>query len=98
MTYQCTASTRWAVDIRGIALVNQATGTTRFLKYPQAAIWDLIARNYPYAHTIRMLQAITTLQEAEVQAILRESLDTWVKNGFLRNTRKKKNKKVTLKK
>ncbi len=83
MAYQCAASTRWAVDIRGIALANQETGVTCFLKYPQAAIWDLIARNYPYAHIIRMLEAITLRQEAEVLAILRESLDTWVKNGFL---------------
>ena len=83
MTYECADSTRWAVETRGIALVNQETEATCFLKYPQAAIWDLIARNYPYTSIIRMLQAITSLQEAEVQAILLKSLDTWVKAGFL---------------
>jgi hypothetical protein len=83
MTYQCTASTRWTIETHGIALVNQETGTTCFLKYPQAAIWDLIARNYPYPRIIRMLQAITSLQKEEVQTMLRKSLDMWVKNGFL---------------
>ena len=86
ITYQCAPHTKWAVDIRGILLMNEESGTVCLLLYPQAAIWDVISRGYSYAQTVRMVCAITSLQADEVEKLLVKSLEAWTRAGFLIKT------------
>ena len=82
-TYQCTPHTKWAVEMYGIFLINEKTGTSSSLGYPQAAIWDLLTRNYSYPEMLRLLCRITTLQTNEAEKLLAESLEKWINSGFL---------------
>ena len=71
------------MKLHGILLVNEGTGITCSLGYPQAAIWDVITRGYAYEQAVQMLTAITSLHVEEVKKLLFESLAAWVNAGFL---------------
>jgi hypothetical protein len=81
--YQCASSTKWAVEIHGIILINEKTGNVCSLGYPQAAIWDLISRGYADEQFVNMVCAITSLQTSEAQRLIVENLENWLAAGFL---------------
>ncbi len=83
IAYQCAPSVRWAVEMYGIFLINEHTGRSGFLGYPQAALWDLMTRNYSYAQTLRVFQAITSLQVNDAERLIMETLEEWTRSGFL---------------
>jgi hypothetical protein len=83
-TYRCAPFTKWAVELDGILVINKESGATNFLKYPQAAIWDLLTREYSYEHIVDMVSAITSLQEDEVNTLIAACLAEWAQTGFLR--------------
>ena len=82
ISYQCMAAVQWVVEAGSIVLVNRESGATCSLEYPQAAIWDLMTRDYLYEQMLPMLSAITGLDKKNVHAILVESLKDWERNGF----------------
>lgn len=83
IAYHWAPSTRWAVELKGIVLINEGTGAVSSLGYPQAAVWDLLTHGYSYDRSVCMLTAITSLQTGEVETLIAESLKTWVEDGFL---------------
>ncbi len=84
VTYQCTPSTRWVVELDRIVVVNQMTGTVRSLEYPRAALWDFIARGYSYDQIIPMLCSIASLQRDAIEELVGQSLEQWTQAGFLK--------------
>jgi hypothetical protein len=82
-TYQCAPHIKWAVDTQGIMLMNQDTAEVHRLANPQAAVWDLITREYPYPKTVGMLAAIAALDETAAEHLLMESLQAWTEAGIL---------------
>lgn len=69
--------------MKGIVLINEKTGVVSLLGYPQAAVWDLLTRGYSYDRSVPMLTAITSLQADEIEALIAESLEKWLEDGFL---------------
>jgi hypothetical protein len=74
---------KWSVEVRGIVLLNEATGVVRSLEYPQAAIWDLITRGYSFEKTKRLVSAITSLGPEAARELIVASLERWTDDGFL---------------
>lgn len=81
--YRPAESTRWAVENTGVLLINAASGATRFLGYPQAAIWDLVARGDSRARVADKLCAIAGLTREEADALAAEVASMLCAEGFL---------------
>ena len=81
--YQCASNTCWIVEQQGILLINTSENRYSRLHYPEAAIWDLLTRNWPYAHLLRMLAVIFSLNSDEAVLLLEQSLEQWIANGWL---------------
>jgi len=86
VSYQCAPHVKWAVETRGIILVDQNTRLAHSLNYPHAALWDLINRGHSFDKTVRMLCAIVSMEAKEAEQFLLESLDEWAEAGFLVKT------------
>jgi hypothetical protein len=82
-TYRCNEGVRWAVTTGGILLLNIPGGEKVFLKYPRAAVWDLVSRGYTYKQTKYMLRTIASFDDDQAAELLFSCLDGWVKEGFL---------------
>jgi len=74
---------KWAVETRGVLLINEATGAVVTVEYPQAAIWDLLTRGESNRQIARKLCAIASLDPDAAEALVRETLAAWREAGFL---------------
>ena len=81
--YACKPEVAWVVEDDGILLVNRATGTTRFLGYPEAAVWDLLSRGRSFARAVSTLRATTERDAAEAERLVRDCIRQWVDAGIL---------------
>jgi hypothetical protein len=79
--YACAANVVWTVEHRGVRLLNRASGGTQVVPYPQAAVWDLACRNAP--HISEKMAHITGLLPAEAERLVAETLEQWVRDGFI---------------
>lgn len=82
-TYHCNEGVKWAVTTGGIFLLHITAGEKVFLKYPQAAVWDLVSRGYSYEQTMSMLRTIASLDDEQAAELLVSCLEGWIKEGFL---------------
>ena len=80
--YTLEPNVRWCVGRFGITL-SDGHGVTRELAYPDAAVWDLISRGYPFAKVVSMLTSIASLDAAASEAVVRSALEQWASGGFL---------------
>ena len=74
---------RWAVDLRGVVLINDATGGSTPLSYPQAAVWDLLTRGEPKARIHAKLCAIASLEPEAAEALLAGTISALREAGFV---------------
>jgi hypothetical protein len=58
----------------------------RTLEYPEAAIWDLFCRDYPFAKVVSMTTCIASLAPLQADALVRESIQNWAAEGFVERT------------
>lgn len=82
--YRPADAVRWAVEPAGILLLHTAAGTSRFLGYPQAAAWDLIARGDSIERVAAKLCPIASLEPAEVETMLVEFTASLLAEGYLK--------------
>ena len=80
--YTLRPNVRWCVGRVGITL-SDGNGVTREVAYPDAAVWDLISRGYPFAKVVSMLTFIASLEPAAAEAAVRSALEQWASGGFL---------------
>jgi hypothetical protein len=67
----------FAVDLQGIALVNEMTGRCEFIKYPEAAVWLLLIDNNDRERMELMLQAILGKNENDTKLFINLCLEKW---------------------
>jgi hypothetical protein len=80
--YRLAPGVRWVVD-RATLKVSDGRGRVCVIGYPQAAVWDLFTRSYPYTKVVSMMTHIASLDERAADALVREALVEWVRLGFL---------------
>jgi len=81
--FRCASQVLWAIETRGILLVDPTTERSCSLPYPHAAIWDLMSRGCSYPKMISALFAIGSLEREEAERLLDESLLEWAAAGFV---------------
>lgn len=83
--YRLSPTVRWAVE-RFTLRLTDARGQVAILGYPDAAIWDLLSRGYPYPKVVSMMTHIAGLDEGEASSAVRSAISAWVKGGFLQES------------
>jgi len=73
----------WAVETKGVFVLDRATGTATFLSYPEAAIWDLAVRGETGDLIAGELSLIASLQPEESRKLVAETLERFRSEGFL---------------
>jgi hypothetical protein len=76
-------SVRWAVEDEGILVIDTGSGASHFLGYPDAAVWDLLARDYSGSRLARMLCLIGAFGWSESQRLIDTLLAEWETAGLL---------------
>jgi len=83
MLYYPAPYIKWSVESDGIKVINQQTGLVYTIYYPQAALWDLMAREYKFKLVFRMICKITAAEPAAAHQLIMESIEKWVQKGLL---------------
>lgn len=86
--YECASTTTWAVDDRGVIVVDGSTGAIRRIPHPEAAVWALIQRPYAWGRVMNILSAATGLDGAAASSLLQRCLAEWTAAGLIRKTSK----------
>lgn len=83
MTYHFNADFSYCVDIQDVKLFNKTTNKTLILNYPEAAVLDLLIKQYPLKTVIRMLSKIGFYTESHAESIVGDTLDFLIQNNVL---------------
>jgi hypothetical protein len=81
-TYKLAPNVRWVVD-RFTVRLTDGRGAVRTLNYPEAAIWDLLSRGYPFVKVVPMTAHIAGLDPSSADALVRRSIEDWAEGGFV---------------
>jgi hypothetical protein len=74
---------RWAVEADGLLLVNSATGAVHRLRYPDAAVWDLIGREPSVLSLAYKIGPIAARDPMAAEQYVRRKLKEWADAGWL---------------
>jgi hypothetical protein len=80
---RCALHITWAVDLRGVILINGSNGDVLHLGYPAAAIWDLMQRYHSFDEIVNLLSAITLKDAGTTECLLSKTLHEWIEQGIL---------------
>lgn len=75
---------RWVVQVDAVHVINTQTGGHHRLFYPQAAIWDMLSRNYSIDKIAHLLMPIADVNVEEAQHLVKDILSDWRSEGFLK--------------
>jgi hypothetical protein len=80
--YRLSPNVRWVVE-RFTVIVTDGSGRVRALRYPEAAIWDLVSRGYAYDKVVPMMAHIAARDAAEADTLVRTTLENWAGDGLI---------------
>ncbi len=80
--YRPARGVRWAVEADGLLLADGAGRVVR-IGYPEAAIWDLMARGYRHGKLVPLMTHIAALEPAAAGELVADQLEQWVARGWL---------------
>jgi hypothetical protein len=75
MTYTFNPDIVYCVELHDVKLFNKKTNQSLTLNYPEAAIFDLLVKEYPHLTMIRMLSKIGFMTESHAESLLNDTLD-----------------------
>jgi hypothetical protein len=81
-TFRLSSGVQWVVD-RFTVTVRAADGTSTRLHYPDAAIWDLVSRDYPFARVVALLAHIAALDRGAAESLVYARFEEWAAAGLL---------------
>jgi hypothetical protein len=73
----------WVVERDGVRLMDDLARRTEVLRYPEAAVWELLTGGHDVAAAARQLQWILAVPLAEAEACVQRSLEAWLAAGWL---------------
>jgi hypothetical protein len=74
---------KWAVELRGVLLVDGSGVRSRFLEYPEAAAWDFLSRRDPRDRIVEKLGATAGLSGDQAASLLDYLTGELCTEGFL---------------
>ncbi len=82
-TFKLKGSTRYAIDLKGAAVINSRLNVFRFIEYPEAAIWLVLANGYHNEQATQMLVYILGISREEVIQAMDCHLREWKKLSLI---------------
>jgi hypothetical protein len=83
--YQISNEIMWSVEASYLIIVNRSTDEVIELKYPEAALWDLLQRPYNKKKLILQIAAIISCDESCAELFIGHSVKAWRKAGLLQS-------------
>lgn len=83
MKYQFNADFSYCVDTQNIKLMDKSKSKMITLNYPEAAIFDLLIKQYPYKTMIRMISKIGLMTENHAENLICDTIDFLVQQHVL---------------
>jgi hypothetical protein len=80
--YRVSPGVRWCVE-RVSVIVTDGKGQMLTLVYPEAAVWDLFSRGYPFSRVVSMTAHIASLDPDAADALVRTTVEEWAARGFV---------------
>jgi hypothetical protein len=80
--YTLAPDLRWAVERLSVTLTDKS-GQVRSIQYPQAGIWDLVSRGYPFDRVVSLTAHIAGCDAAGADRLVRDTLDEWARAGWI---------------
>lgn len=80
--YRVGRGVRWSVERVTLTLVD-AKGNVHTLRYPEAAVFDLLSRGHPFEKVVSLTAHIASLDAAGADALVRSTLEEWADGGFV---------------
>ena len=80
--YRLSPNVRWVVE-RFTVTLTDGKGRVRALRYPEAAIWDLVSRGYAYDKVVPMMAHIAARDTAAADTLVRTTLEDWASDGLI---------------
>jgi hypothetical protein len=76
-TFKVKSNILFAVDLKGIAIVNRNNGAHYFINYPEAALWSVLIENHGMEKSEKMIQAVIGKNEKETKIYIGQLLASW---------------------
>ena len=73
----------WTVEADGVVVVDLRRGISRHIRYPHAAVWDLLCQGVPRARMTRMVKAVAGSDGRSAARLIDECLRQWAEAGLL---------------
>jgi hypothetical protein len=83
MAYHFISDFSYCVNIHDVKLFDKTTKNTITLKYPEAAVLDLLIKQYPHKTMVRILSKIGLYTESHAESILGDTLDFMIQHKIL---------------
>jgi len=83
INYRQNPDVRYIIESSGLILINTRSGNKLAIDYPQAAVWDLLIKNYAPDLMIRMISNILLISRTQAKSIILDTLESLYRKGFL---------------
>jgi hypothetical protein len=67
----------YAIDQKGVAVLNRKDNSHTFINYPEAAVWLVLSEKHETGRSFEMLRAILNSNETDTQAFIRQLMNKW---------------------
>lgn len=82
-TYRCAPHVSWTVERNGLLLLTACNAKACPLRYPEAALWELLSRGNSYRQVASKMRAIALLSAEATERFIAETIESWVEAGLL---------------
>lgn len=82
-TFRIRENVEYATDINGVAVVNKTDNSHTFIRYPEAAVWLVLAENDDMKRSGSMIKAITGKNNSDLHTFLSDCLTNWRKINLI---------------
>jgi hypothetical protein len=83
LVYQAAPGMSWVVQTRGIRVIDEAARHSKMLDYPEALVWEELARGRDGKSAAGTVCRVTNLDEVEAEALVRQLLCEWMEAGWI---------------
>jgi hypothetical protein len=83
IVYRQNPDVSYIVESNSLILINARTGNKLVIDYPQAAVWDLIIKNYTFDMIVRMISNILLITGNQSKSLIVDTLEYLYDKGFL---------------
>ncbi len=82
--FEINSSVSYVIDTTGVSLLNNETGKSYFLEYPEAAVWLVFAEGHNSKKALQMLESILDRPAKEIGSMVKQNFNFW-HNEFIIN-------------